>query len=569
MELRDYQSRDISLIVGQIAPGLRLMYQLPTGGGKTLIATEIARRSLAQSPSRRLAWLTHRRELEKQSRASLLRAGIEPRKLRVLSPARLASQIKTGKIKPHQYDLMIIDEAHHSAARSWASVITAWPGAIVGTSATPWRLSKREGLDDLYDKMLEGPTKGELIRRGFLAPSLVKNPPDLARLKGYGRNTAGDYSVAETMRKAPRGLLIEYGINWLLDWSRIYRRRLKTLIYAISVEHAEALAHYGRSRGLKIETLHAKSGVKKREKVVQDYAEGRLDAIANVAILTEGFDVPDTDCVVCLRPTQSLALWLQMVGRANRMAEGKKNALILDGTDNTETLGHPDIERKWSLRPRTDAPAESERPAPARACPDLRCETLNPSGAKTCVECRTPFGLDCPVCGWVFGVGSGPEFRMPEQDSLGRCERCSLVAQQRRFGYTVPDDKSFRGLFSPRPSGNLAFRDPNANLTFWVRPARKGRPARAGAYLSDPDLAEFLPRGVRAAKKTPGQNARLLFGGLSSIEGPSEDALIERLRQRVYRPALSALAPPEVLYREEEPDPKTPNHKADKEPMIK
>ena len=541
--LRDYQSADVRRIMTRLGPSRRIMYFLPTGGGKTTCATEVARRWLARLRANRIAWLTHRAELESQSADTLARAGISARKTKVISPVRLINRIKSGEITPLPSDLLIIDEAHHSPARVWNECVNLWPGPVLGLSATPWRLSKKEGFDHIFEHMVYGPTKSELIRRRYLVPSLVKRPPDTDVIVGKGSDGSGDYSVSRTASGQNPGVLIERAIDWLAFWERVYQRKLKTLIYCLNINHALAVAKYATSTGIPTETLSAKTPKEERRAVIERYRIGKTSAIANVGILTEGFDAPATDCVLCLRPTQSLSLWVQMAGRANRLSDRKEFGLILDGTTNTERLGHPDTDFPWNLRPRTDSRVPGEGDSPLRRCPDPECQTLNPTGVKACVECGRPFGLECPICGWVFAArGSDGQMIMPDLDPLGRCERCSVTAQERRFGRTIPGPEEFASMFKCNANDNLTYSDPNTNMHFWIKPGyddhRGSANSRGGAYLADPAITEMLPANVSTRKSERSRNLTLTFNGETTHRRRTPDAVIRYLYENVYHPAM-------------------------------
>ncbi len=518
------------------------MYFLPTGGGKTTIATEVARRWIARSPLNRILWLTHRAELEIQSKKTLLDARIPETKIKVISPVRLMNAMNRGDLSPAEHDLLIIDEAHHTPARVWTWCANTWPGPTLGLSATPWRLSRKQGFDHIFEAMIYGPTKNQLIGRGYLTPSLVKRPPDTSLIHGVGSDGRGDYSVSRTLSGQFPGVLIEKAVDWLAAWERIYARKLKTLIYCLNINHAAAVARYATSIGIPTETLFATTPKTERGETVSRYKSGEISAIANVGILTEGFDAPNTDCVLCLRPTQSLSLWVQMAGRANRLSPGKKYGLILDGTTNTERLGHPDTDFDWTLKPRAAAKIEGAGESPMRRCPNDECETLNASGAKRCLECQAPFGLDCPLCGWVFGTPTADGFNLPELDRLGRCERCSLSAQEKRFGRPIPSLSEFSAMFTSNKNDNLTYTDRNSNMHFWINPGfddeRGTANSRGGVYLEDPEIARLLPDGVSIADKSHSGRFPLTFGKERSHSSRRPNDVMSFLYMNVYQPAM-------------------------------
>ena len=141
MELRDYQRASVDELIGQLDPKgrSRVIYQLPTGGGKTAIGGEVVARYLDATDDARSTWVTHRRELELQSSGRLVSEhGVERHRVVVASPIRAHNMFKRGVIG-NEGDLLIVDEAHHSVARSWSSLVKQWPGPALGLTATPWR----------------------------------------------------------------------------------------------------------------------------------------------------------------------------------------------------------------------------------------------------------------------------------------------------------------------------------------------------------------------------------------------------------------------------------------------
>ena len=351
--LLDYQSEGVERLLAAIDRRERAMYALPTGGGKTPVGVVTAERWLARTGARAV-WLAHREELEDQAKNAFARQGLNGSSTLVTSPVRLHNSMRKGMESFTPQDLLIVDEAHHAVAATWTRVIQEWPGQIIGLSATPWRLSRKIGFDHLYDVLIEGPAKRQLIAAGRLVESVVKQPRGRTLIAGQGSDGRGDYSISDTMQLG-RVVLVERAIDWLIRWSRIIGRKLRTIVYALNISHAEALLHYARSQGITADLLTSKTPADDRKRTVQRFRSGQLWVVINVAILTEGFDVSGADAVLILRPTKSLALYLQMAGRPNRTEPGKYVAYIFDPTDNVQRLGHPDDDQEWSLEPRRSA----------------------------------------------------------------------------------------------------------------------------------------------------------------------------------------------------------------------
>ena len=269
-QLRPYQQALLKQTQDALAtnPCARVMLQLPTGGGKTVIAGELLADWLQNG--RKAVWLTHRKELAEQTRRMLTDAGVsaitnvnwrpgDDAPALASGGVILMSQTVTRRIREREVwsefnsnDLLVIDEAHHAAAPGWERAMQQWPGPIVGMTATPWRLSQKEG-----------------------------------------------------------------------------------------------------------------------------------------------FDLPDASCVIIARPTMSLALYLQMVGRGLRPKPDGGDCLILDLAANSVRHGLPEQYRKWTLKPRR--PQTDDGEGPVVVCPE--CGAVSPASSHHCRGCGYAFGKDCSRCG--------------------------------------------------------------------------------------------------------------------------------------------------------------------------
>lgn len=387
------------------------MLQLPTGAGKSHIAIEIARQWTANAPLiRNITWMTHRKELERQSYNRLCESDLNYAV--VNSQRKLYNAISRGDHVPTEDTLLIVDESHHSTAKTWKRVIKLWPGPVLGLTATPWRLSKREGFTQLFHELIIGPSTKELIELSYLAPCLVRHPKKIA--EGYGWN-AGDYSMGQTWNDGDKTVLVKYGVEWLLEERK---ENSQTLCYCTTVQHAYSVLEYAEIRGLRSRVLLGETKTEEREHIVKMFSNQELDLMINVEVATEGCDFPEVDSILMLRPTKSLALYLQMVGRAMRPALNKEHALILDAFANWEHHGLPEEDREWTLEPRK---IKSKGKAPTRLCKN--CSTVNPIAARICIMCGLEFGTPCDKCGsFVYGLTEGEQ-----------CPRCNEEAQKAKF----------------------------------------------------------------------------------------------------------------------------------------
>ena len=184
-----------------------------------------------------------------------------------------------------------------------------------------------------------------------------------------------------------------------LEYWQEHAEGRQTIVYAVSVGHAKNLAEVFNKSGIPAGVILGANDQKEQERNrnIRQFSDKELKILVNVAVATEGFDIPEVSCVVLARPTMSLALYLQMVGRGLRRKDDGADytdCLILDLAGNDKWHGSPDIERHWSLEPRGQ---QSEgNPPPKVRCPD--CERLSPAASHECRYCGSPFGEACQRC---------------------------------------------------------------------------------------------------------------------------------------------------------------------------
>ena len=417
IKLRDYQSDAVDEINSYLDfANSKVIYQLPTGGGKTEVAITVAKEWMDDLSAPDVYWMTHRRELESQSAKRMEKAGLPS--VIVSSPIRLNNAIKREDYVPGEDDLLIADEAHHATAKTWTKVVRNWPGNVLGLTATPWRLSKKEGFDHLFDHLIKGPTVQWLIEHGHLVPCVVRHPRGKF-IEGFGADRTGDFNSTQSYQNNDKTLLIEEAIKWLLEERK---ENSKTVAYCINVQHAKELNAYALSMGLRSALVLGETPDGEREKAVDDFGiNDALDLLICVEVITEGFDVPAIDSVLMLRKTMSLSLYLQMIGRAMRTAEGKEYALILDAAGNWKMHGLPEQDREWKLEARGEETLPGE--APIRICP--MCNTVNHVAARVCTMCGFEFGQSCNRCGtYVY---------KDEQGNPRKCRRCAEDEQRKMF----------------------------------------------------------------------------------------------------------------------------------------
>jgi DNA repair protein RadD len=346
MQLRPYQQQLVTEIRGQYQLGHKaVLAVLPTGGGKTVCFSYIAQS--ASVKGNRVLILVHRAELlDQASRAIPAPHGIiAANRAMDLSHTVQVASVQTVARRLHLlprdfFQLLVVDEAHHTTAGTWARVIAHFSQAkLLGVTATPIRGDGR-GLGEHYQAMVQGPTAAELTSEGYLAPARVLAPPgfDSAGL----RKRMGDFDTKQAEQRV--GTIMG-------DCLGHYRKHLSgqtAIAFCCSVAHAEAVAHLFQSAGIAAASIDGSMDTGTRRELLQRLAVGDLKVLTSCALIGEGVDVPSVGGCILLRPTASVGLHLQMIGRCLRPQPGK-TAVVLDHVGNTLRLGHHLEERDWTL----------------------------------------------------------------------------------------------------------------------------------------------------------------------------------------------------------------------------
>jgi superfamily II DNA or RNA helicase len=384
MQLRAYQSKAIEDLRNAYRAGAKAPLLVgPCGMGKTVIFTAIAQSAVARG--RQVLILVHRRELLHQASRKLTEIGLDhgliasgipatDHPVQVASVQTLARRLSGMDWQP---SLVIIDEAHHASAGSWARILQQWPDAYrLGVTATPCRLDGR-GLSTAFDSLVLGPTVADLTATGYLSAARIYAPPVVADLSGL-RRRAGDYAIDQAATAMDRPTVTGDAIG---HYSRLAAGQ-RAIAFCCSIAHAESVARSFNAAGISAATLLGNTP--DRDAVVAGFDAGSVQILVTVDVVSEGFDIPAAGCAILLRPTQSLGLYLQQVGRVLRPAPGKDAAVILDHVGNVTRHGFPDDHRQWTLEhgaPRASGPA----------APSVR----------TCPQCFAAFkpAPICPACG--------------------------------------------------------------------------------------------------------------------------------------------------------------------------
>lgn len=363
--LRDYQQLAKEEIFSKWNRVDNILYQMPTGTGKTRLFTSIIRDisiwGLRHNINYRILIIAHRSELIEQSSRSLDKYRIKHGVLagtmkdkRDLTQAIQVASIQTITHPANQcliddlkFDFIIIDEAHHAVAKSYQKLWEFCPDAKkLGVTATPWRMNN-SGFAQIFDAYIPSMSIKDFIQKGWLATYQYYSIPTSSELV-KSIESIREFDIEGDYKNSA---LVE-----VCDTSKIraqlydsYKKNVlgkKGIIYSISREHSEHICLQYRSRGVAIENIDSKTPAKVREKVIQAFRNGEIDIIVNVDIFSEGFDCPDIEFIQLARPTKSLVKYIQQVGRGLRK-NGDKKCIILDNVGMYSRFGLPDEERDW------------------------------------------------------------------------------------------------------------------------------------------------------------------------------------------------------------------------------
>ncbi|WP_425070663.1 DEAD/DEAH box helicase family protein [Sagittula sp. S175] len=408
MQLRDYQSEAVDATFDWFAAGKgNPLIVAPTGAGKSVILAELIRRACTGWPGTRIMMVTHVKELIAQNCAATTRlwpecpAGIYSAGLGRKQAGRAVTfaGIQSVAKKAAQFgfvDLLIVDEAHlipRSGATQYQALIAGLQEAnpalkVIGLTATPFRLDSGRldaGPGAIFDGIAYNIPIPMLVERGYLAPLVSKSPSFVFDTKGL-HTRAGDFVEKEMDARFNTEAVTREAVQEIIA---LGRDRKSWLLFCISVDHATAVRDELRRQGITAEVVTGATDAGERARILSDFKAGRVRAITNVNVLTTGFDAPATDLLAFLRPTQSLGLYMQMAGRAMRIADGKTNGLVLDYAGNVLRHGPVDAVNVQDAPGRAKDPDAEKGEVPAKTCPE-------------CQSILFIAQMQCPDCGFEF-----------------------------------------------------------------------------------------------------------------------------------------------------------------------
>lgn len=357
MELRPYQIKAIEDIFSVFKKADSVMLQMPTGTGKTVVFTSFVKRWLLDfERNKRILFIVHRTELVDQIIQHLNQSGIHQVN-RIQGKVRhedlVNVQVHVGTVQtlrnlsnlPKNLSLIVIDEAHHTPAASYEKILEAYSKfkglKVLGVTATPQRLSG-EGFSRFFNELILSDPIKKFQEDGFLARTrhFVTSVPELAHLKL--RN--GDYLEKESEQL----MMSEQVMADLIESYEKYALGKKVIVFAAGVEHSKKIVERYNAIGIKAAHIDGSTKSELRSNLVEKFKKGEITVLSNVNIFTEGFDCPDVEVVQLARPTKSLVLYLQMVGRVMRPALNKDHGLILDNARLWQEHGLSNQRFEWN-----------------------------------------------------------------------------------------------------------------------------------------------------------------------------------------------------------------------------
>jgi superfamily II DNA or RNA helicase len=336
---------------------------------------------IAKASTKKVLILAHRKELIEQASErigvphGIIMSGVATdytQRIQIASVMTMANRL--DKFCP---EFIIVDECHHAVAGSWEKITSAYPNAfILGVTATPCRLDGK-GLKQAFDCLIEGPNIKTLIDLNFLVnPKTYASQNDFSKIK----TTAGDYDKKDIYEAFNKPSITGSAIE---SW-RKYAEDLPTVVFCINIKHAEDIAGLFSMVGHTAEVVHGGLDKTERAERLNRLKTGETKIITSVDIISEGTDIPAVGCIIMMRPTKSLALYLQQAGRGLRTIEGKNNCIILDHAGNCFRHGLVTDLRDWEL---TDTKIK---------------EAKKTFTIRQCKKCYAVFGVladKCPECG--------------------------------------------------------------------------------------------------------------------------------------------------------------------------
>ena len=441
----------------------------------------------AVSRGRRVLILVHRTELLIQTGHKLSAFGVPhwfistEHKQNDIFPVQIAMVATMINRQTEPFELIIVDECHHTPSSTYQEIISRHPNAyVLGVTGTPCRLDGK-GLADCFDEMVHGPQIYELIEFGSLSKPVTFAPATAVDLKGV-RSVGGDYVKSELTEAMSKPSVTGSAIKEYMK----HAPGRPCVVFCVSVKHAEQVAEDFINAGFRAVSVDGKTDRDERARMINGLSDGSVQVLCSCDIISEGTDVPAIEVGISLRPTKSLSLYIQQMGRVLRKHPGKDRALLLDHAGNCHRHGLITMHRDWAL----ESGKESKRTESIiRQC--LKCYAVYESARTECPECGTvppPKPREVvKVAGELVPVEEAEQAKEAAKRELwGRKSFDEWVAIARKRGYKVGWAR-FRyeaqeARYAPKTRGEIIDAGEVGDGSIWV------------AYSGEPSVDSLIER---------------------------------------------------------------------------
>jgi DNA repair protein RadD len=411
MRLRKYQNEAVETIYSAFENRENFtLIQAATGSGKTVIFCHLIRKILSECSYARIAVIAHRRELIMQARDKMLKvdpdadigiacSSLEKKKTvdKNITIGTIQTLANQSKCAPFNY--IIIDEVHRLPTKDKKSQMGSFlismleknPGLkVLGVTATPYRMNHGYIYGDLcktpyanwFKKKNFSIGIDDLQEQKFLCDYLymVAEGSIGKELESVSLNSFGEYKTEDLENKVIKHEHLQSAVK-TLESQALDRRSI--VIFCVSILHAEKMKEVFLDSGIYTESIHSEMPIEARDRILEDFNQGKIRILTNVNVLTEGWDAPRTDCIMLCRPTLSAALYVQMVGRGLRTFEGKKDCMVLDLANCFQTHGSVKFP---VIKHYTDYEDKDSMAINERNCP--HCKEIIPLASIECPYCN-------------------------------------------------------------------------------------------------------------------------------------------------------------------------------------
>lgn len=392
MQLRTYQEKAYSDIREEYRQGKkRVLFVLPTGGGKTYTFTYAAKMAIEKGKT--VFFLVHKKNLVKQISASLkdfgirhgFIAGSKPKQYYLKAQVCSVQSLKNRMQEAPAPDLIIVDEAHHSNAGSWRKILDFYASChVLGVTATPIR-TDGQGLGDIFESMVLGPDILRLIEESNLVMPRIFRPKCEVDLSEVKLTKDGDFNQEQLFKLIDKPKITGDAVA---EYMKLCPGA-PAVYFCVNVKHCEDVAEVFMQNGIKAAAVYGDMEESEQDRILKGLGSGEIQVVTSCDLISEGTDIPRVGCIGHLRPTMSLGLYMQMNGRGLRPCEGKSECIIIDHVDNFKRHGHPCEPRDWTLE------------GIKRKKKGKKEETVANEKYNTCTECFAVFTEPdkCPCCG--------------------------------------------------------------------------------------------------------------------------------------------------------------------------